>query len=227
MLPGNVYNYGSAMSALLLPGAPQQPDTGKGRIRAALEAEMRSRAALGLRSVVIRAGDFFGGSVRGAWLDKVVLASVAKRRLVYPGPTDVPHAWAYVHDLARAFVAVAARDDLEPFTPLHFAGHTLTGAQLLAAAERAAATLGIVPAAGWRHASLPWGLLRLGGLVLPMWRELVELEYLWRMPHALDGSALAGTVGALQSTPLDTALREARRDLGLGAACADAPVAAH
>ena len=188
---------------------------------------MQARAALGLRSVVIRAGDFFGGGVRGAWMDKVVLASIAKRRLVYPGPTDVPHAWAYVHDLARAFVAVAARDDLEPFTRLHFAGHTLTGAQLLAAVERAAASLGIVPAAGWRHASLPWGLLRFGGLVVPMWRELAELEYLWRVPHALDGRALTAAVGALPITPLDTAVRDALRELGLGAAAATDPVAAH
>ena len=228
MLPGNVYNYGSAMPALLQPGTPQHPNTGKGRIRTALEAEMQARAALGLRSVVIRAGDFFGGGVRGAWLDKVVLASIAKRRLVYPGPTDVPHAWAYVGDLARAFVAVAAvRDDLEPFARLHFAGHTLTGAQLLAAVERAAATLGIVPAASWCHASLPWGLLRLGGLVVPMWRELVEVEYLWRMPHALDGHALGATVGALPATPLDIAVRDALRDLGLGMACVNDPVVAH
>jgi nucleoside-diphosphate-sugar epimerase len=227
MLPGNVYNYGSALPALLQTDTPQHPDTVKGRIRAMLETEMQTRAARGLRSVVLRAGDFFGGGVRGAWMDKVVLASMAKHRLVYPGPMDVPHAWAYVHDLARAFVAVAARDDLEPFTRLHFAGHTLTGAQLLATVERAAASLGIVPAAGWRHASMPWGLLRLGSLVRPMWRELVEVEYLWRMPHALDGHALAAAVGALPDTPLDIAVRAALRDLGLGAAEVTDPVAAH
>jgi hypothetical protein len=216
MLPGNVYNFGSSMPALLEPGTPQRADTAKGRLRMQMEAEMQQRAAQGLRSVVLRAGDFFGGG-HGAWLDKVVLASLARRKLVYPGPLDVSHAWAYLPDLARAFVAVASRTDLPPFTPLHFAGHTLTGAQLLAALERAAAKLGIVPAAGWRHGGLPWALLRAGGIVVPMWRELAEMEYLWRVPHALDGRALLTIVGPLPATPLDAALRHALQDLGYAA----------
>lgn len=207
MLPGNVYNFGSGMPALLAPDTPQRPDNDKGRIRAQMEAEMQQRAAQGQRSVVLRAGDFYGCGP-GSWMDQAVLASLARRKLVYPGPLDVPHAWAYVPDLARAFVAVAGREDLPVFSNLHFAGHTLTGAQLLAALGRAAAGLGWVPAAGWRHGRLPWTLLRVGGLVVPMWRALAEMEYLWRVPHALDGRALQVCVGELPTTPIDTALRE-------------------
>jgi nucleoside-diphosphate-sugar epimerase len=212
MLPGNVYNFGRTMPALLCPDTPQRPDTVKGRIRVQLEAEMQQRAAQGLRSVVLRAGDFYGGGP-GSWMDKVVLASLAQRKLVYPGPLDVPHAWAYLPDLARAFVAVAACDELPAFTRLHFAGHTWTGAQLLAALERAAASLGQGPKAGWRRGSLPWPLLRMGGWVVPMWRALAEMEYLWRVPHALDGAALQARVGDLPSTPLDTALRHTLQGL--------------
>jgi nucleoside-diphosphate-sugar epimerase len=212
MLPGNVYNFGSGMPALLAPDTPQRPDNDKGRLRTQMEAEMQQRAAQGQRSVVLRAGDFYGCGP-GAWMDKVVLASLARRKLVYPGPLDVPHAWAYLPDLARAFVAVAGRDDLPAFSVLHFAGHTLTGAQLLAAIERAAAGLGWVPAAGWRHGRLPWALLRAGGWVMPMWRALAEMEYLWRVPHALDGRALQARVGDLPSTPVDAALREVLQSL--------------
>ena len=217
MLPGNVYNFGTTMPALLRPDTPQRPDTEKGRIRVQIEAEMRQRAAQGLRSVVLRAGDFYGGGP-GSWMDQVVLASMAQRKLVYPGPQDVPHAWAYLPDLARAFVAVAAREDLPMFSTLHFAGHTLTGAQLLAAVERAAAAPGKVPAQGWRHGSLPWPLLRVGGWVVPMWRALAEMEYLWRVPHALDGTALQSLIGPLPATPLDAALRATLQQLGHGAA---------
>ena len=222
MLPGNVYNFGSAMPALLETDTPQRPDTAKGRIRAQMEAEMQQRAAQGLRSVVLRAGDFFGGGP-GSWMDKVVLASLAQRRLVYPGRPDVPHAWAYLPDLARAFVAVAARSELPAFTSLHFAGQTLTGAQLLAAVERAAASLGIVPAAGWQHGRMPWALLRVGGWVVPMWRALAEMEYLWHVPHALDGRALQACVGPLPATPLDSALRHSLQSLGHGALGAEHP----
>jgi hypothetical protein len=177
---------------------------------------MRVRAAAGQRSVVIRAGDFFG-SGRGSWLDLVILKSLSARKLVYPGPLDQPHAWAYLPDLARAFVAVASRDQLPDFADLHFPGHALTGAQWLAAVEHAAASLGRVPAQGWRHGSMPWGLIRAGGLFVPGWRAIAEMSYLWRVPHALDGTALQAAIGTLPGTPIEAALRASLLDLGLGA----------
>ncbi len=56
---------------------------------------------------------------------------------------------------------------------------------------------------------MPWGLIRLIGLALPMWREIAEMSYLWRVPHALDGTALREAVGELPGTPLDEALSQA------------------
>jgi nucleoside-diphosphate-sugar epimerase len=215
MLPGNVYNFGESMPALLREDTPQAPTTRKGRIRCELERELAARAEHGLESVVLRAGDFFGGGA-GSWLDLVIVKSLRSGKLVYPGPTDVPHAWAYLPDLARAFVALAERADLPVASRFHFAGSTLTGAELLAGLERAAASLGIAPARGLRRGGVPWGLLRAGGLVVPMWREIAEMAYLWRVPHALDGTALRAAVGALPTTPIATALREALVALGFG-----------
>lgn len=213
MLPGNVYNFGEGMPALLREDTPQRPTTRKGQIRREMEAELAQRSGRGLRTVVLRAGDFFGGGT-GSWFDVAVVRSLRAGKLVYPGPPDVPHAWAYLPDLARAFVALAARTDLPAFTRLHFAGHTLTGAELLAAVERAAAALGLAPAGGFRRAGMPWSLIRAGGLVVPIWREIAEMSYLWRVPHALDGSALREAVGELPSTPIDTAVRESLLALG-------------
>lgn len=215
VLPGNVYNFGAAMPPLLREDTPQRPTTRKGAIRVAMEQEMAARAAAGrLRATVVRAGDFFGGGA-GSWLDLVILKSFAAGKLVYPGPTDVAHAWAYLPDLAHAVAALCAVEQ-PPFARWHFAGHTLTGAELLAAVERAAAALGTVPARGWRHGSVPWPLLRVAGLVVPMAREIAEMAYLWRRPHALDGSALAACIGAPRATPVDEAMRHALVTLGLG-----------
>jgi nucleoside-diphosphate-sugar epimerase len=152
MLPGNVYNFGAQMPALLNEHTPQRPTTAKGRIRVAMEQALQSLAAQGeLRSIVVRAGDFFG-SGSGSWMDLVITRSLRKGKLVYPGPLDVPHAWAYLPDLAQAFVAAAAqRDELPAFADLPFAGYTLTGAELLAAIERAASSLGLAPAHGFRR----------------------------------------------------------------------------
>ena len=212
MLPGNVYNFGEGMPALLREDTPERPSTVKGRQRCALEAEMQARAAQGLKSVVIRAGDFYGAGT-GNWFDQAIVKDIARGKLVYPGPLDLPHAWAYLPDLARAFVAVASRRGAPAFDRLHFAGHTLTGRELLAHIETAAQNL--QPTGGWRHGGMPWGLIRAVGVVHPMWRELARMRYLWRVPHALDGSALARAVGPLPATPPAAALHAALSALGL------------
>ena len=217
MLPGNIYNFGAGMPARLFEDTLQRPTTRKGRQRCQLEDELQARAAQGLTSVVIRAGDFYGAG-SGSWLDQAIVKDLGRGKLVYPGPLDVPHAWAYLPDLARAFVAVAARDDAPPFQRLHFAGHTLTGHELLAAIDAAAAELGLQPAAGFRRGGLSWGLIRTIGVVYQPWRELARMSYLWRVPHALDGAALRAAVGPLPATPLQAALRDALLSLGFGQA---------
>lgn len=219
MLPGNIYNFGAGMPARLFEDTPQRATTRKGRQRCQLEDELQARAAQGLASVVIRAGDFYGAG-SGSWLDQAIVKDLGRGKLVYPGSLDVPHAWAYLPDLARAFVAVAERDDAPPFQRLHFTGHTLTGHDLLAAIDVAAVLLGLRPAAGFRRCGLPWGLIRTIGVVYPPWRELARMSYLWRVPHALDGAALRAAVGPLPATPLQAALRDALLSLGFGQASA-------
>lgn len=216
MLPGNVYNFGESMPALLNEHTPQLPTTRKGHIRAQMERELRELAERGeLRSVVVRAGDFFGGGT-GSWLDLVIVKQLPRGKLVYPGPLSVPHAWAFLPDLARAFSAVAQHvNELPAFADLPFAGHTLTGEELHGAIARATTALGLAPRdAHFKRGSVPWPLLKLGGLVVPMLREVVEMSYLWRVPHALDGTALQRVVGPLTTTPLDTAMRRALIHLG-------------
>jgi nucleoside-diphosphate-sugar epimerase len=219
LLPGNVYNYGPDMPPLLREDTPQPGGTTKGLQRCAMEAELRERTTRGrMKAAIIRAGDFYGHG-RGSWLDLAIVKDIAGGKLVYPGPLDLPHAWAYLPDLARAFVAVAgrsARGDAPTFEELLFAGHTLTGRDLLAEIEAAAADMGLKPTGGWRVASLPWGLIRVIGLFRPVMRELARMSYLWRVPHAIDGSSLERAVGALPATSPDRALRLALVDLKVG-----------
>jgi len=220
MLPGNVYAYGEAMPARIDEQTPWQPSTPKGRLRAAMEAELAARAAAGtLRATVITAGDFFGGGT-GGWFDLALVKPLARGRIDYPGDPSLMHAWAYLPDLAEAFVAAAESREAPAFQHFMFAGHGVTGARFIAAVESAAGRLGLRPARGWRHGRMPWGALRAIGLVVPLWRELVRMAYLWRVPHVLDGSALEAAVGPLQATPLDAAVLQSLRDLGFGRAAA-------
>ncbi|MBX3463981.1 MAG: NAD(P)H-binding protein [Planctomycetes bacterium] len=211
MLPGNVYNFGSSMPALLDERTPERADTVKGRLRVQLEAEMAQRADTGLRSTVIRGGDFFGHG-DGSWVDLAIVRSLSKGKLIYPGPLDRAHAWAYLPDLARAFVAVAERPAAAPFERLHFAGHTLTGQQMLDAVQAAALATGLATTP-LRRGGMPWGLIRAGGVFVPIWREIAEMAYLWQVPHALVGTALQQRVGDLHPTPIAQALQRSLRAL--------------
>ena len=219
MLPGNVYNFGTLMPPLLRSDTPQRADTRKGRIRVAIETEMRRRCAAGtLRATVLRAGDFFGAGT-GSWFDLVIAKGIGSGKLVYPGPLDLAHPWAYLPDLAQAFVAAAQAEGQQTFTNLHFAGHTLTGHELLAALEKAVTALGKPPPAGFKRGGMPWGLIRAGGLVIPIWRELAEMSYLWQVPHALDGASME-PLALPKATPIDAALRASLHALGHGDAAA-------
>jgi nucleoside-diphosphate-sugar epimerase len=216
MLPGNVYNFGAAMPALLREDTPQAAQTVKGHIRIALEAQLQRS---GVRGVVIRAGDYFG-SGRGTWFDQIIVKDIRKGKFTYPGGRDVATAWAYLPDLARTFVAVAQRRaQLRSFEVFHFKGYSITGQQWLDALDPPARTQNwIKPEAHVRFSRLPWPLMRIGALFVPTFAALVEMRYLWETPHALVNDKLTALIGAEPHTPLLLAAQTALSDLGLMAA---------
>ena len=65
VLPGTVYNYGADAFPVLVEDAPQHPSTRKGAIRVELERRLQDAAGLGVRTIIVRAGDFFGPKLTG------------------------------------------------------------------------------------------------------------------------------------------------------------------
>lgn len=215
MLPGNVYNY-QPLPACVDESTAQSSTTRKGRIRMAMEARLSLAAQQGVRSVVLRAGDFFGtGS--GSWFDLALTSRLRKGQLVYPGAMDVVHAWAYLPDLAQAFVRLAERRaQLAPCESVHFAGHSLTGHDWQHALQTIAQEQGWVqPNAPLQLRGMPWWLMRVLSPVVPMWREVLEMQYLWNQPHALAGDRLQRIAGPVPHTPLPLALQQALQQLDL------------
>ncbi len=213
MLPGNIYNFGATMPALLREGTPQTAKTIKGQVRITMEQRLQQS---GVRSIVLRAGDFFGGG-RGTWFDTAMVKDIRKGVFTYPGPKDVSRAWAYLPDLARAFVAVAdKRATLADFEVLHFAGHRITGQRWLDVLTPVARAQGWIKAdAMLRFSGLPWMIIRLGALVLPTWGALLEMRYVWQVPHALANDKLCALIGEEPHTNLQLAAQLALVDLGL------------
>jgi nucleoside-diphosphate-sugar epimerase len=223
MLPGNIYNYGSPVPAELTEQTPQRPTNRKGEIRCQMEA-IRAGAP---GSIVVRAGDFFGGPGAGSWFDQAIVKDLGRGKITYPGPLDVLHAWAYLPDLARTFVLLAqARRRLARHQCFHFPGYALRGDELAAAIARAAHRRGIL--ADGRVAAIkrvPWTAVRIAGVVNPLLRELARMSYLWRQPHRLAGAALERVIGTIPVTPLDAALEQALAQLPFPAAGSADPAA--
>jgi nucleoside-diphosphate-sugar epimerase len=210
---GNVYEFGSAMPEVLNEFTPFAANTSKARIRIALDDALQQARARGLRSLVLRAGDFFG-SGRGSWFDLGIVKDLARGSLLYPGPTHTAHAWAYVPDLARAYERLATREaELPDFARYHFAGHTLTGSALLDSIEAA-----MQPRQPYRRKQLPWGLIGAVGRIYRPWGALHEMAYLWQRPHRLDGQALRAVIGEEPHTPLQQAVTESLQRLGFSGA---------
>lgn len=217
MLPASVYNFGSGLPARLREDTAQAADTFKGRMRIASERQILAATQDGrMKAVVIRGGDFFGCGT-GSWLDLAMAKDLKQGKLTYPGPLDLPHAWAYLPDMARSFVSVAQRRERLPaFETLHFAGYGVTGQ------DWADALTGIAREQGWlatgaplKVARLSWPLMRLMGLFVPTMAALCEVRYLWSTPHAFVDTRMAALTGEVHHTPFGEAVRAALDELGL------------
>ena len=178
LVPGNVYVFGADAPERVGADTPHVARNPLGRLRIEMEARYR---ASGLQVIVLRAGDFLDTEASGNWFDKIVAPPLRKGVLGYPGDPDIPHAWAFLPDMARAAVALAERRaDLPRFADIPFPGLTLSGRDI---ARLASTALGRPV----RLRRMSWLPLKLLAPVWRMARHLVEMRYLWNKPHRLDG----------------------------------------
>ncbi|WP_300071462.1 epimerase [uncultured Ruegeria sp.] len=200
IVPGNVYVFGANTPSPWSGDTPHLATNPLGRIRIEMEETYRSSS---VRTIILRAGDFIDTCASGNWFDQVMIKHLSRGRLVYPGDPSIPHAWAYLPDLARTAAALAEmRDRLPRFCDVPFAGHTLTGTEIATALSRVTAQTVTIKQMSW------WPL----HLAKPFWRlapHLLEMRYLWDVPHRLDGSLMAELLGEVQQTGLDDVLRSA------------------
>ena len=209
LFPGTIYNYAPEAGPLLSEATPQQPRTRKGAVR--LEMEAMLRGTPGLRTLIVRAGDFFGGPGGNNWFNAaMVKPGQALRAVIDPCTPGVGHAWAYLPDLAETMALLAEREaDLPAFDSFHFAGHWTEPGREMAEAIRRAAGNPDLPI----H-RFPWPVIYLAAPFVTMMREMIEMRYLWRTPLRLDNRKLVALLGEEPHTPLDVAVRRSLAGLG-------------
>lgn len=213
LLPGTIYNYGPDAYPLLAEDAPQRPATRKGRIRVEMEARLEAAAARGVRSLILRAGDYFGPRTGNNWFGQgLVKPGKPLRSILYPGAPGVGHAWAYLPDVAETFARLAGREgELPAFARFHFEGQwDADGTAMIEAIRRAAGGARLPVRA------FPWWLLALIAPFNETMRELREMKPLWRQPARLDNRRLVAFLGEEPHTPLDGAVQATLEGLGVG-----------
>lgn len=213
VLPGTIYNFGVDAFPVLSEYSPQQPHTRKGQIRVEMEKRLREATAEGVRTLIVRAGDFFGPRAGNNWFEQGLLAGSSEvRRVLYPGPRELGHSWAYLPDVAETVARLLEVEDrLEPFAVFHFRGHWLErGVEM---AETICRVAGLRTK---RIFAFPWWAIRIASPFVEVCREMLEMRYLWRVPAELDNTKLRSVIGAEPHTPLEEAVTRA---LGKRATC--------
>jgi nucleoside-diphosphate-sugar epimerase len=211
VLPGTVYNFGPDTFPEPQETSPQHPTTVKGGIRVEMERRLRVAADAGAPVLIVRAGDFFGPQAANNWFAQgLVRAGKPLAAITYPGRRGIGHQWAYLPDVAETMVRLLEKSDsLENFAVFHMEGHwDADGTQMVAAVRTAADNPGI------KLRTLPWLPMRLLAPLVPLFRELAEMRYLWATPIHMGNARLREFLGAEPHTKLDIAVRETLIGLG-------------
>ncbi|NDW45793.1 sugar nucleotide-binding protein [Ruegeria sp. PrR005] len=218
IVPGNVYVFGAETPAPWGPDTPHRATNPLGRIRIEMEAAYR---ASGVRTIILRAGDFLDTEASGNWFDQIMIKPLARGRFTYPGNPDIAHAWAFLPDLTRAAVALAERRKaLQQFCDVTFPGYTATGRDIAQALTQVTGRQVTLKQMSW----LP---LHLARPFWPMAGCLLEMRYLWNTPHRLDGAVFDALLPEFRQTPLIQAVAQAiPPGLRKGDVHPDQPVAA-
>ncbi len=207
VLPGNVYNYGPDAGSKIAEDAPQHPLTEKGQVRVEMEEILQQS---GVPTLIMRAGDFFGGGSPSAWFHYMFRAGQPLSSMLYPGDRAIRREWAYLPDMTEATVALLDRPDtLATFERFHYAGYALTGQELIDAVRR------VTHQPKLKVRRMPWWLIALASPFVRLARELNEMRYLWQQPLILDGRKLAAALGgSWVQTPMEDALHASLAELG-------------
>ncbi|MBT9372521.1 NAD-dependent epimerase/dehydratase family protein [Rhizobium sp. CSW-27] len=210
LLPGTVYNYGPDSFPLIAETGPQNPRTRKGAIRVQMEQRLQAAAAEGVPVLIVRAGDFFGPGAANNWFAQgLVTPGRPLRSVSFIARPRIGHQWAYLPDVAETMVRLIEMSDrLGTFETFHMDGvWDHDGLQMIEAIERIAGR----PLSRRRF---PWWAVMLASPVVPLFRELREMRYLWQCPVRLSNGKLRAMLGAEPRTPLEDAVRTTLLALG-------------
>jgi nucleoside-diphosphate-sugar epimerase len=196
----NLYMYGDPHGQPIREDSPIQPNTRKGRVRAAMAQEVLDAHSAGkVRAAIGRASDFFGPDDT-ALTGYAIQPAVEGKTVNLMGSTSQPHTFSYIADFGRLLATLGTRDEALGqvwFTP---SNPPVTQAEFVKLIE---AELG-KPVKFMVGGPL---MMRFLGLFNKEIAETVEMMFEWTNPYVVDTSKAEKAFG-WKGTPLTQALKE-------------------
>jgi nucleoside-diphosphate-sugar epimerase len=195
----NLYMYGH-FNGSLREDSPVQPNTKKGRVRAAMAQEILDAHTAGkVRAAIGRASDFFG-PYDTALTSYAMQPAVENKTINVMGSTSQPHTFTYIKDFGSLMATLGTHN--EALGQVWFAPSNppITQAEFVELMET---ELG--RPIKYRVGSP--SMMRFLGLLNKELGEMVEMMFEWTNPYVVDTSKAEKAFG-LTATPLKQAIRE-------------------
>jgi nucleoside-diphosphate-sugar epimerase len=208
----NLYMYGAPEGGVIRDDSPIAPQSRKGVLRARLaeeffEGQRRGDYALSM----LRAPDFFGAhAARSSTFHPIFYRRLARGKISpVLGQPDLPHAHAYIPDVARALLLLGTRP--QPSASAWLGPATWNGTvRALFGVFARLADRNVRP---WQVPGWLWPVL---GLFDPEIRGVPEMLHQWNAPMTLDDSRFRRAFD-FEPTPIDRAVAETLATHGIAA----------
>ncbi len=195
ILISNVYPYGKPQTATVAETHPRAPHTKKGAYRKQQEdVVLAAHDPAGLRTLSLRPGDFYGPDAELSFVRSAFDNAIAGGTCDLVGPIDAPHEFVFMPDLAEIVARIVDRDDAYGTAYNVPSAGSITTRELAKLAYDAAGNPLRLRAANKL-------VIRAMGIANPIFRELVEMHYLWTEPVFLDGAKVRAVLGDVPTTP--------------------------
>jgi nucleoside-diphosphate-sugar epimerase len=196
-LTGSLYAYGPQPGGRMNEHTPMAATGHKGRLRRRM---WEQALAGGIRTVEVRGSDYIGKDANGIY-SLLIKSALQKGKAAWiTGHLDMPHTFTFNGDMAQALITLASEESAWG-RPWHVPSAPAVTIRELA--RRYAVAAGRPPV---KLIQIPRSVTRTAGLIVPIAREMAEMDYQWYAPFHMDATETAETFG-LTATDLDTAVR--------------------
>ena len=205
VLVDNLYAYGPC-DGPMTPTTEQAATDGKGVVRARMADQLLAAHHDGrLRVAIGRASDYFGPRAENSTISALAFEPLAQgKQLRWVGSLDVPHAAAYLPDLARAYVILGNSQEADGRVWILPHAPAVTGRQFLKLINHTQPNR-------LKIGRISTTMLRLAAPVHRESRELLPIIYQWKAPYLVDDSAFQESFGPFAVTPLEDAVAATAR----------------